>query len=71
MTFTVESNEVSDVTIEIRNIYGRVLYSTLANVKPESKTTLTWDGTRTLSNGLYFVSFKTSLETVVKKVIVK
>ena len=71
MTFSIETNEASDVTIEIRNIYGEMVYSTVTSVETDSKKSLTWNGTRKLISGMYFITFKTAKETIIKKVIIK
>jgi hypothetical protein len=71
LNFIIEANEASEVTIEIRNIYGKMVYSTITNVNSDSKKSLTWDGTSKLTSGMYFITFKTANETIIKKVFVK
>ena len=71
MTFSIEANEASEVTIEIRNIYGKMVYSTVTNVNTDSKKSLSWDGTGKLTSGMYFITFKTAKETIIKKVFIK
>ena len=71
MNFTVQVSEATKVTIEVRDFYGVLRYRTMTNVTADEVRTVSWNGKAMLTNGIYFVTFKTDHETIVKKVIVK
>lgn len=69
MTINVETTYDTLVTIEIYDIYGNVIKSFETEVSHESGYSLFWDGNG-LEVGVYFVKFKTNLETLYQRVIV-
>ena len=70
MTFIVETAYETDVTIEVYNIYGTVLRTFNENISSNRATTIDYDGSG-LSKGVYIVKFKTDVETLYKRVIIK
>lgn len=71
MNFRVKTSETLPVTIEVRNFYGVLLYNTTIQAKANIAKSVNWDGTAVLSNGIYFVTFKTDNGIITKKVIIK
>lgn len=70
MVFNIRTIEETEVSIEIRNFYGTLIKSFDVHSSPETISSVSWNGTN-LIKGVYFVTFKTSIETIYKKVIVE
>ena len=71
MTFTINTSKTLPVIIEVRSFNGILIYNTTIQSRANVAQSVNWDGTRILSAGIYFVTFKTDNEVVTKKVIVK
>lgn len=71
MTFRVQTSITTPVQIEVRNFYGILLYNSSIQATADIEQSINWNGSRVLSNGVYFVTFKTENEIITKKVIVE
>ncbi len=71
MTFKVTTSETMPVIIEVRSFNGIELYNTSIEAKANITQSVHWNGTARLSDGIYFVTFKTDNEIITKKVIVQ
>ena len=71
MTFKVTTSETLPVLIEVRSFNGILIYNTTIEARANTTQSVRWNGTARLSDGIYFVSFKTDKEIITKKVIVQ
>jgi hypothetical protein len=71
MNFKVTTSETIPVIVEVRNFSGILLYNTTIESKANVTQSVKWNGRAILSEGLYFVTFRTDNEIITKKVIVK
>lgn len=61
----------SEVSIEVRDFYGRMVTVLSDSVRAEKSSAISWDGTGILRRGIYFIEIKTDRDTFYKKMIVK
>ncbi|EDP97086.1 zinc-dependent metalloprotease family protein [Kordia algicida OT-1] len=71
MTFKVTTSETLPVNIEVRSFNGILIYNTTIEARANTTQSVHWNGTAKLSDGIYFVSFKTDKDIITKKVIVQ
>ena len=70
VNFRVKTTYDTPVTIEIHNFYGNFIKSFVLHTKANKSNELTWDGS-SLAKGVYFVTFKTTGNTIQKTIIIK
>lgn len=61
----------TEVSIEIRDFYGRIVTVLSDSVRGGKSSAISWDGTGALRRGIYFVEVKTDRDIFYKKMIVK
>ena len=69
MVFNITTLAEAEVTIEVYDFNGIMIKSLETQAGPERMTSLSWDGNH-LKNGIYFVVFKTDVDTIVQRVVV-
>ncbi len=70
MTFNIDTNIDTEVTILVHDTYGTLIKTFVKRVNSDKTNSFSWDGSR-LRKGIYFVNFTTKEETIYKQVIVK
>jgi len=70
MNITVETSYNAEVRIEVYDFYGKLVESFVENLSANTPVSIHWAASGKLAKGVYFVTFKTDLNSWSKKVIV-
>ena len=71
MSISVSTNYSTNVEIEVYDFYGRIIQTFKENVTTNHRKTINWNASSYLPKGIYFVKFKTTNQTINKRVIVE